>query len=492
MTDRVRDDAPLAGRAAAGAAWQLASYGLTKSVLLIVTVVLARLLVPEHFGLVALALVIVTYLEVVADVGVGHGLVHDPGDSRRVGQAITLSVIAAALMASLTVAVAPILGAFFGRSDVVPLVRVLALSLLFSGLAQVPDALLRRELRFSRRLLTEVARSLVQALVSVLLALNGAGAWALALGYVAGQGARCVTAWTLVKYRPTRTDLRPDRATVSSLLSFGAASSGAALFLTLVHDVDYLIVGKVRGATDLGHYSLAFRLPQTIVITVYWAISSVTFPVFARLRNDPDRVRTGYLRWIQAQALYGMPAGAVLAVLAATIVPTLFGPKWIPAVGALQALGVYSAVRSLSSGAFEVFKGVGRPRLAMVVGAVALVLTVPALVVAAHSGIAAVGWTQVGLTAALGVVVQVIGTRLVGLRPAQLARSLVAPMAATVAAAGTAAVLVRAPGPALVRLGLAVVGALVAGAAAASVADPEASAALRSAVGRTQRRVRSA
>lgn len=462
-----------AGSAARGVVWQSASYLLGKAFFLVFTVVLARLLSPQQIGLVALAQLLVTYLEVVADLGVGHGLVFHGRSRRRTDQAFALSLLNSAVLGGLIFTAAPAVAAFFDEDALVPLVRILALAFVAGGLAQVPDGILRRDLRFSRRLLTELARTIGQGVVSVALALAGFGAASIAWGYVAGQVARAATGWVLAGHRPGRGWWRLDGEETRRLVAFGSAASGASLLLTLVHDVDYLIVGRTLGATAAGYYSIAFRIPQTAVVSLYWAVASVTFPVFSRIRTDARRVRRAYLSWVRLQALYGMPAGALVAVTAPALIHTLLGPRWAPATPALQALGWYAAVRSLSSGGFDVLKGVGRPRLALAIAGGALAVVVPVLLVASTGGIAAVGWAQVGLSAGLGLVMQAVCTRVVGVRRTEVVRAaapgVVAAIAVAVAAGG---VVTAIPGAPFVELLLAPPVALLAAAAAVRVVAP--------------------
>jgi PST family polysaccharide transporter len=418
--------AGLSRLAVRGVLWQAISFGLGRVLTLVATVVLARLLTPAEFGLVGLALVFVTFAEYLTDLGVAQALVYFERDERLQDAALTLCAAAGAVLAGAGLLAAPWIADFFDAAEVEPMVRLLSVALLLSALRQVPVALLRRELAFRRLFATELARTLVQGAVSIVLAATGAGAWAIVWGYVAGAAACCVVAWAVVEYRPGLHFVRALTAPVARrLLGYGGPAAAQALLAALIFDIDYLIVGSVLGAEALGLYTLAFRLPQVVIIGVFAVLSAVAFPMFSRARADPARLKRGYLTSVRLQSAYGVAAGVGLFMVAPMVVPVVFGPQWSAAVVPLEALALYAAARSLGSGAVDVYKGIGRPGIGVAVALVRLAVLVPALVLAAHEGgIDAVAWTQAALALAFAVGMQSVAARIVGLGLADLARAL--------------------------------------------------------------------
>jgi lipopolysaccharide exporter len=458
----VADPAPLSRLAVGGVLWQGLSFLLGKGVTLVATVVLARLLTPHEFGVVGLALVFVVFAEYVSDLGVAQALIYYPPDRRDRDAALLLTLLSGVALCVAGVLAAPAIAGFFDAPEVAPMIRVLSVALLLGAARQVPDAILRRELDFRRRMRTEVARALVQGGVSIVLAATGAGAWAIVWGYVAGSLASLVVAWAVVPYRPSRGALRLDRPVARRLLRFGAPAAAQGLLAALVFDVDYVIVGSALGPEPLGTYTLAFRVPQLLIINVFFVLSAVAFPMFSRIGDDPARLRRGYLAGVRLQAAYGAAAGVGLFMVAPLLVPVVFGPRWEAAAAPLGALALYAAARSLGVGAMDVYKGIGRPGLAAAVAAVRLVVLVPALLIAVDGGILAVAWTQAALALAFAVGMQAVAMRIVGLGLADAATAL---RPALALAAGTAL------GAGAVRWGLdAPAGAELAAAVAAGAA----------------------
>jgi len=440
----------LARSGAAGLAWQGLSYILGKLVVLLVTAVLARVLAPEDFGLLALALVFIAYADVVSDLGVAQALIYLPRSAATVRAALAVALACGLLLMAVGWAVAPGVAGFFGRGDVTPLCRVLCLALPLGALASVPEALLRRDLRFRRFGTAALVRAASTGAASVALAGAGLGVWALAWGLVIGNLVHCVLVWALAGIAPDLRVWRVRRGELAPVTRFGLPAAGGMLLAKLIFDLDYLIVGRELGAAALGYYTMAFRLPELAIINVFFVVSSVTFPLYSRARHDPERLRRGYLLSVRVQSLYGLPAGAGLAVLAPVVVPVLLGAGWAPAVAPLAALSVYAAIRSLSAGANDVYKAIGRPALSVWMSAVRLVLVAPALVVATRWGITGVAWTQAAVAGGLAVLMQGLALHVLGIRWAAFLRA-VAPGLTAGAAAGLVAVGIVAldswPGP---------------------------------------------
>ncbi|MGY1636649.1 oligosaccharide flippase family protein [Geodermatophilus sp. SYSU D00742] len=451
---------------ASGVLWQGLAQVVGKLVVLGTTVVLARLLAPEEFGLVALSLVLITYAEAFADAGVAQALVYLPRTRENLRAALLSSVVAGVGLVLAAMAAAPAIASFFDRPDVTPLARLLALSLLAASLGALPESLLRRDLRFRRLTVSTVARVVVTGAVSIALATAGLGAWALAWGTVAGSLVYAVANWLLLPQRPDLAIWRATRRDLGRVLGYGLPVAGSNLLSRLIFNVDYLVIGSILGATALGYYTLAFRIPELLVINVFFVLSAVAFPMFSRLQGDLARMRSAYLFSVRLHSLYGICAGVGLAVVASLVVPVVFGPRWEPAVASLVPLALYAACRSIGVGANEVYKALGRPGLALSLSVVRLAVLVPALVVGAlHWGVVGVAWAQVVTSLAMAVLMQGRAARVLSLRWRQLGRAVAPALLAGAAIAAVGLPLARLPLPA--PSALAVV--IVAGAAAASL-----------------------
>ena len=427
--------------AVGGVGWNILSYVGGKVLVLASTVILARLLTPEDFGVVGLALVFITYADVLTDLGAAEALIYLPRSRRLNDGALTISLLWSALLTVVAVATAPAVARFFHSDAVTPLFRVLALSLVLGGTAQVPDALLRKELQFRRRMAADLGRAVSQGVISVALAIAGLGVWAIVYGYVGGDLVWSAVAWSLVDYRPGRGFWRIRRETIRPLLAFGIPAVGSALLLVLVFNVDYLIVGRRLPPRDLGYYTLAFRVPQTLIIYLFYTLSTVAFPLFSRTRAEPDHLKRGYLTSLRIQNAYGAAVGVGIAAVAPMLVEVVFGPKWRPSIVPLEAIALYAMFRAFGTGAGDVYKGIGRPRISLWLAIVRLVVLVPLLWLAADPAFGSraidyVSWVQTAVAFIMAALMQVVAARVIGVSLRQLAGTL---RPAVLVAAGTAA-----------------------------------------------------
>jgi O-antigen/teichoic acid export membrane protein len=381
LTDAATQRRGELGQAAlSGTAWAYASFVLSKLLVFGSTVILARLLSPADFGVVGYATAITGYLEVARDLGVGSALIARPNVDRRIASiAFQLSVGWGLLLAVAVYLGAPLLGDFYGDLRAVPVARVLSLGFLLSTLGSTHDALLYRGLAFNRRIVPDVVQALVKGVTSIGLAWAGWGYWSLVFGQLAGEASFCVVAWIMQPFRPR---LEWDYLEGRWLLGFGSAVVASRLLWALLTSLSYLIVGSELGAAALGVFTLAYRLPSLALMSNYTILSAVVFPVYARLQDDLDGLRRGYLLGQRYMALILIPAGVGLAVVAPLFVSVFYGPRWAEAGPIMQIISLRCAVAAIGWHTSDLAKAVGRARLQLVLAILPVAVLVPTLVVA--------------------------------------------------------------------------------------------------------------
>lgn len=423
----------LARRTVGGVLWSIFSTAAGKGLSFVSLVVLARLLAPEEFGLFAFAILFLTYLDTVGDLGTGMALIHWPGrraDAAQITFVVSLGM--GAVLFLLTQLLAPTVAAFFESPSGEPILRVLGVSLLIKGLGNTHDALCRKGLRFKARVVPEVALAGLKAVVAVTLAWAGFGVWSLVWGQVIG-----VTAWTLVLWRivPWRPRWRWPAETARSMFAYGRNIVAVNVLAAVIHHFDAVVVGRWLGVAALGFYQVAYRVPEMAITLLVRQIGTVLFPVFSAIHAAGRSLGAGYLRALRYVSLLTLPVVAGLVVLAEPLVLVVFGEKWAPAVPILQALAIYTGLRSLGSHAGDVLKANGRPGLLAALGLLKAALLVPVLIWVARGGAVAVAAGMAGVTGAtvllnLAVVRHVVeigwGDVIEALRPGALAAATVA------------------------------------------------------------------
>ena len=410
----MNDDVGQATRS--GIAWSTVGFVGTKALTFISTIVLARLLAPDEFGVVAAILVVLGVLELISDLGMKSVVVYEQeeGVSDRVQTAFTVNVLIATALTGVAVLLAPVVAAFFGMEEYTWLFRLASLSLLLTGLGNIHDSLLLRGLAFRRRVIPEVVRTSVRAGVSIALAAGGLGAEAMIYGVLAGGAAWTVVLFFLTGFRPT---FALDRTILRSMAAYGGAAAALELLGIIATRGDIFVIGRILGDRVLGVYSVASRMPELIIENVAWNVSIVAFPALSRLREEGREgmatLTVGLLRW---QALYAVPVGVGLAVLAEPIMVVLFGEVWRSGAGVLAAIAIMSAVGAVTFPIGDVFKALGQQRRLVVMNLVAIPVLIGSLIVAAPEGIVFVAWVRTVTRALFGIVVVADAARIAGIR----------------------------------------------------------------------------
>ncbi len=371
------------------------TYSLNKVVMVLTTVALARLLAPEDFGLVALATVSIGALALLRELGLGGVLVvHQDLDRRSQGTVFTMILATSALTAVVIAAIAPLVAMLLDEPRLTSILAVMSVTAFLGGFNTFYDTLLQRELEFRRRFVGSVVGTAVYAGTSLGLAVVGFGVWSIVVGIVASM-----TAWSFVLLVLSPYRVRPayDRRVARETLGAGKGFLLQSAVSYVQQSVDFFAIGRFLGAARLGYYTLAYRVAELPYLSIADPIAKVTFPGFARMRYRGEDVTPMFLSTLKMVALVTCPLGVLASGAADPLVRTVFGEKWLPAVGPLVALGIWSTLRSIQGTIGWYLNSIGH---AWVMGWVGGLLTIPIVVTvclaAVFGGITTVAWVMVG------------------------------------------------------------------------------------------------
>jgi PST family polysaccharide transporter len=416
--------------------WAYGSYlGLRLSTLL-ATAILAHLLTPGDFGVVAIATTAMAFLEMLQGLGVSQALVvaDETHVDDQADTAFTLSVSLGAAMAVITAALGPVAAGFFGHPELAKIMPVLGSTFFVLSLSSTHYALAMRNIDFRSRTIAELGEALVRGGFGIALALAGAGVWSLVLGYVAGNVAMTVLLWRLVPWRPRRPKgLRHLRA----LMSFGGFVTGISVLSAFGTQFDNLVVGRGLGATQLGFYSIATKVPYLFILNIAVVAGQVLFPAFASL--DSDALRRGLITSYRYIATVVFPLTIFLIVLAGPLITAVFGGRWQGAVAATQVLCLWAMMSPISMVSGNAFMSRGRASIVFYIAIPQVLALIVGSLIFVQNGIVAISWVQACIAIVAQAVTLEIARRTFQLR--DLGAAFLPPM---VAAAALAAVLVLA------------------------------------------------
>ena len=324
-----------------GFAWQYTSF-FTEAVLqLIVLAILARLLSPEDFGILGIAMVVVGFAALFSELGVGPALIQRSElTSIHIRVGFTLSILLSLILTLILMAVSPWVAELLRNDHITSVFSVISLNFLFSGFGVVAESLLIRNLQFRRLMWARVGSYLFgYALIGVTLAWLGYGVWAL-VGATLSQSLLNSVLLLLLKPHPATPSLA--RSEMRELLFFGGGFTLARFLNYSANQGDYFVVGRIMGSEALGVYSRAYQLMMLPAKYFGQVLSGVLFPVMAKLQLEQKQLTKTYLTGIAMIALVSAPLGALMVTTAPEIVHVLLGSKWSDTIIPFQilALGV--------------------------------------------------------------------------------------------------------------------------------------------------------
>ena len=443
----------LARAAASGAAWLTAQKWVVRLSGLVTIAILARLVSPHEFGVVAAASAILPFVFLLSDLGLSTYLVQaDDPDERMLSTGFWFSLCAAVVIGGVLFAFVPVMVGALGVPDAGPVLRVLLASVPLVVAASVPTALLRRRMQF-RRLAFQgaIGAGLAQA-VAIVVAVAGGGAWALVAQALTTTLVTSTAAWAAAGWSPS---WHFSGREFGAMARFGYKVVAVELVAVLRNWGETAIVAVALGPAALGYLTIAQRLVQVAQELGGSAVAPVSVVVLAKVRDTPERLRQAYRR--ASTLTYGAvtPLLTYIAVAAPLIIPLLFGAKWDPSMPVTRGLAVAGI---LTIGAFidhGLFYALGRPGKWFVYATITDLVTVGATALAVSRGLTAVAWAFVAVAVAATVARWALVSKEIGTTFAGLARSF---GSVVVCALGSTAagllVLASAPGPLLVRAAL--------------------------------------
>lgn len=379
-------DAPLRSQAVVAARWTGVQLAVGRTVTVASTILLARALLADELGVIAILTVALNAGFLVQEFGTGSALIYRREDeAATAGFALAFQLgIGLVLLVSFVVAAAP-LGAFFRSSTLGPALSLGSTAFLFAPFSAVPLAGLEKALDYRRRALVESARAIAQAATTIGLAFLGLGVWSFVWGVLAGRVLGAVVlsrAWRGFSWHFSRRIAR-------DTLGYGRFAFGEVMLWFVSVNVDDVLVGRLLGTSALGVYKLGFSTVAAPASSV-GALTRVAFPAFTRIRDDVPALRRAFLRATEYCAMLGVPLFALIGVLAAPGVTVVYGARWAEAVPVLQVLAPYGMLWVAALLVSDIFKAVGRVRVLFWLNVVRVGLLVGGLLLAVRFGVVGV------------------------------------------------------------------------------------------------------
>jgi PST family polysaccharide transporter len=330
-----------------GVKWKLLSQVLREGSRLGVGILLARLLTPAEWGLASMALAVAALLTTFSDLSLAAALVQQQRITEEDRSTMFWTCLALGIgITALGVAGSGLVADFFGEPQLKALFAVASIALIFNAIERVPAALLSRDLAFRSFDLRQIIATILGSAVAVVLAVFGAGAWAIIGNFLAVSATSAILTWLITDWRPR---LVFSSTSFRRLTGFGVPLFGSQLLFYVQTTADKVLIGRFLGPAALGVYSFANNLMYTPVLNVTYPLQAVLWPVLATIQADSDRMNAAWLRGKRLTVSIITPAFMTLLVVAPDLIPTLFGPRWEDSVVILQLLCAGGVAYALGS-----------------------------------------------------------------------------------------------------------------------------------------------
>ncbi len=377
---------------ASGLAWTAAAKWTTQILSWASTLIVARLLTPDDYGIIGMATVFLGLVQLVSEFGLGAALIQQRDLSEdRISEINGLAVLIGILLFAAASLCAPLVTAFFHEPAVRWVVVALATQFVITSFQVVPNALLARTFQFRRLAVLDSIDALVQTAATLTLAVVGLGYWAIVLG---GIGARIVTSGAYLIVAGHRMAWPRQLRQLHRVLTFGWQVVGSRLTYYVYSSADFAVIGRLLGKTALGAYSFGWNIASIPADKINSVMSRVMVPVFAEIQREPAALARYLTRLSEALVYTVLPASVGLALVAPDFVRVVLGERWLAAIVPLQLLSIHVTIRCVNGLFSQALLGIGETRQALRVG-IWLVVTMPVLFV-----LGAVWWGPPGVALA--------------------------------------------------------------------------------------------
>ncbi|MBK8907802.1 MAG: lipopolysaccharide biosynthesis protein [Rhodospirillales bacterium] len=312
----------------------------TQGLRFVSTIILARILSPEDFGILAMAAMILHFIEAISDPTFEVQILKkDKVDPRLYDTVWTFQVIRGFLIATLLLVLAPFLADFFSEPRLDQVLLLVALTPVIDGFKNVGLVLFEKDMNFKKQFLVETASVFASAVVAITLGLLMRTYWPLIIGMVVASATRFALSYAMHPYRP-----RPSLFGWRDTIGIGAWLLVSRICSFIESKAGDFAVGRLIGTAALGYFSIAFRLSDIATQSLMAPARRVLLPGYAKMANDPRLLQSSFLDVLSVMLIIGAPVGAGMALTAEPLVEVLLGSKWQPAVPLIQILGIFGIV----------------------------------------------------------------------------------------------------------------------------------------------------
>lgn len=403
-------------KAVAGATWTSASSAVAIGSQFLQLAVMARILQPKDFGLIAMIMVVIGFARAYADMGISNAIIHKQDATReQLSSLYWLNIVAGVLVFAVIILTKPLIIAFYNEPKLDDLITWSALIFLIVPFGQQFQVLLKKELRFNKLAKIEIVSVVAGTAVAIVSAILGQGVFSFIWGQLANSSLK-VLMLLGVGMKEWKPRFYIKIGELKDYLGFGAYQMGERSFNYLAANIDYVIIGRFLGPEALGAYTIAYQLAVLPTVRINPILTQVAFPVFAKKQTDNDALQRGYLELSKMLAFVSFPVLVGLAIVAPVAVPLFLGSGWETAIPLIQILVIVGILKSLGNPIGSILLAKGRADIGFKWNLFTAAVNSAVLYWAVSYGVHAVAWAFCILSVGYFVLMRFILQSLIGLK----------------------------------------------------------------------------
>ena len=371
-----------------GFLWRLFERFGARGVELIVALVLANVLDPDLFGSIALVLVVITIMQVFVDSGLGNALIQKKdADNKDFSTVFFFNIAFCAVLYTILFFLSPVFANFYDDPSLTPIIRVLGLTVVFSGVKNVQMAYVSKNMQFKRFFFFFLGGTIFAAVAGVVLAFKGFGMWALVIQSVSNTAIDTIILWITVKWKP---EFYFSFKRLKILFAYGWKLLVSQLLDTGYDQLRALIIGKMYTKSDLAFYDRANQFPSFLTTNINTSIDTVLFPAMSGVQDDPERVKSMTRRAMKTSVFLMAPMMAGLAACSTQIVSLILPPVWAPVVPYMIILCISYTFYPLHTANLNAIKALGRSDMFLKLEIIKKVVGLSLLLISMWHGVMAI------------------------------------------------------------------------------------------------------
>lgn len=369
---------------ARGGAWMISMRWMMRGIGFFSTLVLVRLLNPEDFGIIAMAMIVIGLLEILGQTGVDLALIRiESPEKQDYDAAFTLQILISSLITLLLFLSSFPAADMFDEPRLVAVMQIMCIRSLIAGWSNIGTVDFRRSYDFAKEFRFNVYKKIISFLTVLTLALILRNYWALVFGMIAAEAAGVMLSYAMSPFRP-----RFNFRRIPSLLHFSSWLVVSRILRYFLMRLDQFVVGNVAGSKFMGNYYVAYDIATSPSSEIVMPVTRGLFPVYARLQSDPAKLVESYLQSLSAVSLIIMPLGFGLSLVSGSFVPVVLGPSWVAATPLISTLAIYGVVAGINSTLEGMMMAIGKVRLmALISGMQVLVLGTALYMIARYASV---------------------------------------------------------------------------------------------------------